>query len=126
MSRTAMSAGGCLLRSTFKPRVCLVRGFLIYAILAVAFGVVPLPAQAQSAAFLLGNPEITPGLQTQGYVITHSVSQTATSTSIYIQCDASPQRFSRRRFRNRKDLFRTCATSPHLSSSRYGFGDLYR
>lgn len=41
-----------------------------------------MPVHAQSPAILLGNPQITPGLQTQGYVITNAISQTATTTSI--------------------------------------------
>ena len=52
------------------------------AILTLALGICALSARAQSPAILLGNPHIAPGLQSQGYVITHSVSQTATATSI--------------------------------------------
>lgn len=52
------------------------------AVLASALGICAAPVHAQSAALLLGNAQITPGLQAQGFVITHSISQTATATSI--------------------------------------------
>ncbi len=54
----------------------------ISAVLSVALGAGALPVHAQSPAILLGNPQITPGLLGQGYVITTSVNQTATATNI--------------------------------------------
>ena len=59
------------------------KGFLaVCGMIALAVTAGALNAYAQSAALLLGNPQMTPGLQAQGYVITDSVSQTASSTSI--------------------------------------------
>jgi FG-GAP-like repeat len=52
------------------------------ATLSIALGLSVIPVQAQSPTILLGNPQATPGLSAQGYVITTNVSQTPTTTTI--------------------------------------------
>lgn len=65
-----------------RPGSPLRRLLPIGAAVAMTLSALAMSMNAQSPAILLGNPQITPGLQAQGYVISHAITQTATTTSI--------------------------------------------
>ncbi len=77
-----MASEICFSERIGKLRLLLIRRLPTAAVLATALGFCALPIHAQSAAILLGNPQITPGVLAQGYLVTTSVSQTATTTNI--------------------------------------------
>lgn len=82
MAAQSETSAHCFIERNGKHRFGGKRYLAVCGMLALVFTVGPLNAYAQSTALLLENAQITPGLQAQGYVITTSVSQTASSTSI--------------------------------------------
>ncbi len=82
MSKQFTGVSRCFLKRNGKPGFFLTRRLSMSAVMAMTLCAFTVPVHAQSPAILLGNPQITPGLEAQGYVITHNVSQTATTTSL--------------------------------------------
>lgn len=72
----------CLLTRNRRLGSLVTRNSSLIALCALTLSLCARPIHAQSPALLLGNPQITPGLQAQGFVIQRSVSQTATATTV--------------------------------------------
>ncbi len=82
MANQSETSAGCFAERNGKRCFAAKRYLSIGGVLALALTGGAWTTYAQSPAMLVGNPQITPGLQAQGYVITASVSHSATSTAI--------------------------------------------